>query len=234
LQTLQLSHTLQNETYVPTKNHACIPLLSLEGTGRKKRGSHMLSQRTTIEPDKKYTKKTSHKPPNIQMHPTTPDTPQKRDTVRKKWAANNTGLGPKRYTYIQIEGAVEEKIFFGMQEKLLLSSSIAQRCLHRLSPAALLLSPCPSLRCLLVCLCPHTSSAPKTYARAHASTVPRKNPKKTGMKWRRRRQAIHQQTDEIEALFITRRSDYVPWIVRSSMRLLFLILSSTRVPTSYI
>jgi hypothetical protein len=194
----------------------------------------MLSQRTTIEPDKKYTKKTSHKPPNIQMHPTTPDTPQKRDTVRKKWAANNTGLGPKRYTYIQIEGAVEEKIFFGMQEKLLLSSSIAQRCLHRLSPAALLLSPCPSLRCLLVCLCPHTSSAPKTYARAHASTVPRKNPKKTGMKWRRRRQAIHQQTDEIEALFITRRSDYVPWIVRSSMRLLFLILSSTRVPTSYI
>jgi len=165
------------------------------------------------------------------MHPATPDTPQKRDTVREKWAANNTGLGPKRYTYLQIEGAVEEKIFFGMQEKLLLSSSIAQRC-----PIAFPLQRSSSLlvpRWLLVCLRPHTSSAPKTYARAHASTVPRKNPKKTGTKWRRRRQAIHQQTDEIEALFITRRSDYVPWIVRSSMRLLFLILSSTGVPTSY-
>ncbi len=68
LQTLPLSHTLQTETYVPTKNHACIPLLSLEEAGRKKRGRHMLSQHTTIEPDKKYTNRQTSDAPRNARH----------------------------------------------------------------------------------------------------------------------------------------------------------------------
>jgi len=60
----------------------------------------MLSQHTTIEPDKKYKNKNLPQTAKHQMHPATPDTPQKRDTGREKLAANNTGLGPKRYTYL--------------------------------------------------------------------------------------------------------------------------------------
>jgi hypothetical protein len=34
--------------------------------------------------------------------------------------------------YLQVEGVVQEEIFFGMQEKVLLTGSVTKRCLHRL------------------------------------------------------------------------------------------------------
>jgi hypothetical protein len=62
-----------------------------------------------------------------------------------------------------------------MQEKLLLSSSIAQRCLHRLSPAALLLSPRPSLRCLLVIVTTHKQRTKNLRTRTRLQSATQKS-----------------------------------------------------------